>query len=57
MKKNYVNPEMDVIKMETMSVLAESLEQSTQEASNDGENYTKSLAGEFFGGGDDGEDW
>ena len=56
MKKNYVNPEMDVIKMETMSVLAESLEQSTQEASNDGENYTNSLAGEFFGGGD-GEDW
>ena len=57
MKKFYVNPEMEVIKMETMSVLAKSLPESEGDAytNSDGE-YSNSLAGEFFGGGDS-EDW
>ena len=50
MKKEYINPEMEVVKMETMSVLADSQMEVTDE-------HTTSVdASGFFDNGDS-EDW
>ena len=48
MKKKYINPEMEVIKIQTTCLLAGSLPQSNDSASTDGDDYDKALAPEFL---------
>ena len=61
-KKYYDAPQMEIVKLQhSMSLLQDSLRQSSDSATvtGQGENatYSNSLAGEFFGGDDGGEDW
>ncbi len=57
MKKEYLNPQIHVVKIATMTVLAQSLTQSTKSATVSGGSYSNSLSGELFEGSDDGEEW
>ncbi len=51
MKKEYINPEMEVVKIATMSVLADSYHLNDEEGDGD------VMSIEFFGGGDSTEEW
>ena len=55
MKKEYINPEMLVIKMQTMTVLAASGDEQMEVVS--GETTTTMDASQWFDSGDSSEDW
>ena len=48
---------MEVVKMTTMQMLAASGDKQMKVDSNKTFGNESSLSSEFFGGGDDGEDW